>query len=651
MTITHRPGAGAEDLPEVVRRYPTLLRTRLGSAGRPDDAGVAGVLVAVARSLFDLVDPSGSAGEGAPLANGEAGEPHPLGDLDPQIHLGVGVAPLAADLIGRVHEALIAPGGRRSRGAFYTPRDVAEGVVESATTRWRTPVTPSTRVCDPACGGGAFLLAAGRFLESRQERLGPTTRSELVARSLYGVDVDPLAAAVADAALRLWVAEAGGVPGATNVSCADGLEVDHPEPFDLVVGNPPFQGQLSRRTARSRDALEHLRERLGPIVHGYVDTAALFLASGLSMVGEGGRVALVQPSSFLVARDAARARHELAVGGELVALWWPGEALFDASVRVCVPVLERRQAAGEPTRSPVVVARWVGPDRRGAPAVTVEPEDLRAARTWGQLVADLRGVPVVDLEGRGRLGEVAGATAGFRRQFYDLAPFVVDDPRSTAPTEASERTQRGTAQLDEALWPRLVTSGLIDPALCLWGRREARFAGRRLAEPRVDMSRLVDEAPALANWARARLVPKVLLATQTQVLEAAVDEAGTWWPSVPVVSVEPRDPGVLWHLCAVLLAPPVTAWAMARYAGSARSEGSVKLAASQVLAIPLPEHGEAWERAVAHVRAGAAAAQEGDGESWALALDAAGQAMCEAYGTTDEVWHWWRSRRPPFRVA
>ena len=123
--------------------------------------------------------------------------------------------------------------------------------------------------------------------------------------------------------------------------------------------------------------------------------------------------------------------------------------------------------------------------------------------------------------------------------------------------------------------------------------------------------------------------PKVLVATQTRVVEAFADEAGTCVPCTPVISVVPRSLP-LWHVLAVLLAPPVSAWALRRAAGAALSGDAIKLSASQIRTIPLPPTGDAWDQAVAQLRAGD--------------LRAAGSSMGLAYGC--DVQAWWDARLP-----
>jgi hypothetical protein len=150
---------------------------------------------------------------------------------------------------------------------------------------------------------------------------------------------------------------------------------------------------------------------------------------------------------------------------------------------------------------------------------------------------------------------------------------------------------------------------------------------------------------ALRRWAEARLVPKVLVATQGKVLEAVVDTEGAWLPSVPTVTVV-APPDRLWHVLAVLLAPPVVAHAAARYAGTALTSGSIKLSARQVGLLPLPVDRAAWDRAAALAEEIQGQAQgQGRGLADAGALAELGATMCAAYAVPDRgVLEWWRER-------
>jgi hypothetical protein len=360
------------------------------------------------------------------------------------------------------------------------------------------------------------------------------------------------------------------------------------------------------------------------MARGYADSATLFLAAAVSLTRSGGRVALIQPESFLTARDATPVRQLLADRAPIVGMWLPGAPLFEAAVRVCVPVLE--VSASRPGR----VRRWTGPDAEPTSEWFGPSADDVDASTWAPLVADLLGVPVVSIDGEARVGDLADATAGFRDQFYGLRPFVAS---------ASNGGVTG---------PRLLTSGAIDPVHELWPHRPVTFAGERLERPVVDLERLRDEAPSLARWAEPVLVPKLLVATQTRVVEVVVDERGDRWPSVPVIAVTaPAEH--LWSLAAALSSPAVSAWCMRRHAGAALSRDAVKLSAKQVLDVPLPPDEHAWADGAALLRAAGVAADAGDATGWRRALGDFAAVMCRAYRVDDTVAQWWLDRLPPFR--
>ena len=526
-------------------------------------------------------------------------------------------APGAAgvDALAAVLEGATDGPRRRAQGLHVTPRWLADRLVAPALPPEVASLVspdaggsaPAATVCDPACGGGAFLLAAARRLHA-----AGIPRHDVVRGLLWGADIDAVGVAAAEAALWLW---AGERPPEGRLVVADALLAEgdlwpaagHGAPgagFAAVVGNPPFQSQLGRATARSAADQRRLRARFGGAVRAYTDTAWLFLLVACDMVRPGGRVVMVEPQSVVAARDAEAVRAALDERAELHDLWLDDERVFDAAVRVCAPVLVRRGGAA--------------PDRR--------PE--AGSATWGQLWARALDLPVVDLPAGPTLGDRATVIAGFRDQYYGL----VDTVREHEPPD------------DEAGAP-LVTSGAVDWASCAWGARPTRYAKRRWVAPVVDRERLEGAPPIARRWVARTRVPKLVVATQTRIVEAAVDVGGTWVPSVPTLAVIPAsgpgdngtDPDELWRLAAAVLSPAATAWLARRSAGTGLDRGALKVAGPDLVALPLPGDAAAWDAAAVALRAFVDAPVAG-------ALDAYLDAAARAYGVSPLVTAWWRGR-------
>jgi len=321
--------------------------------------------------------------------------------------------------------------------------------------------------------------------------------------------------------------------------------------FDLVVGNPPYLSQMAAATSRGGAS----RHGGGP----YADAAVEFLALSVRLADpDGGRVALVLPQSLLGARDAAPVRDQIARQADLAWSWWsPKQQHFDAAVNVCVLAF-RRPATGATT-----------------------------AHAFTEVVTARLGIPHLDaarLAVDGTLGDRAELNANFRDEYYALVPAVSD----------------------HADGPPLVTSGLIDPGRCHWGSRPVTFAKRSFAAPRVDLSKLDGRFPA---WAARKLVPKVLVANQTRVVEAVADPDGAWLPGVPVSTVTPLDgPGAVgvWELAAVLTAPVASVHAWHVGGGTGLSTRTIRLGPAVLASVPWPA-GD-LSAAVASLRSGDALA-------------------------------------------
>ena len=454
-------------------------------------------------------------------------------------------------------------GTRKQLGAWYTPLDLVDTVVDAVI----TPEFLATRrqpvaVLDPACGDGRFLAA----VERRLNELGASA-------TLTGCDLDVSAI---DAARAL-------LPATAELVAADALATSwHGRQFDVVIGNPPYLSQMASSTTRGGAS----RHGGGP----YADAAAEFLAlAGQLVEPAGGRVALVLPQSLLASRDAAEIRSSIGARARLVWSWWSDRRVFDAQVHVCVVAFE----FGEP-----------------------EPEDRRA--NWSHVATSRQGVPAIPegMQVAGCLGDRARLNANFRDEYYGMVPAVGDHDTG----------------------PQLVTSGLIDPARSWWGVRPITFAKHRYERPRVDIDRLDDD---MVRWARRRLVPKVLVANQTRIVEAVCDPAGEWLPAVPVVGVYPAgahwdDEGrrptdelvsSTWEIAAVLTSSVASVWLWHRGAGTGLSADSIRLSPVTLGELPWPG---------GDLRTAVAALRDGDVRSCS-------SAIAEAYGIDDAtaLEAWW----------
>ena len=129
-----------------------------------------------------------------------------------------------------------ASGRRKGSGSFYTPHEITEFLTHAALDPIVEPLVDlasedhtraarellALRVCDPAMGSGAFLVQAARVLgrglariraAGRDARVTPEmvhrAERQVVRECIYGVDLNPLAVALAKVSLWLETLEPG----------------------------------------------------------------------------------------------------------------------------------------------------------------------------------------------------------------------------------------------------------------------------------------------------------------------------------------------------------------------------------------------------------------------------------------------------------
>lgn len=196
-------------------------------------------------------------------------------------------------------------------GVVYTPPEVTGPMTRVALdplVRGRSlEDLLALRICDPAIGEGAFLLAAVAILAEHLTDAGLTVedaRAHAV-RCVHGVDVDPRAVDAARAAL--------GIAG-DQLQVGDALALDWPAAFpavfarggfDAVIGNPPYirQEHLTAQKPLLRQFASY---------DGAADLYVYFVELAHRLARPGGRFCLITPNKWLTVAYGRALRHYLA---------------------------------------------------------------------------------------------------------------------------------------------------------------------------------------------------------------------------------------------------------------------------------------------------------------------------------------------------
>ena len=187
------------------------------------------------------------------------------------------------EMLGKVFEELVT--GRHGTGSYYTPRPVVSFMCRESLKiclQNKTDETPETlqafvdddkateirdpekvlkvlqtlRICDPACGSGAYLLGMMsellRLREAlfRSQNVDPRTtyqrKLDIIQQNLYGVDKDEFAVNIA--MLRLWLSLAVDYEDDTpeplpnlDYKVATGDSLTGPAPENMSLANPLVQ--------------------------------------------------------------------------------------------------------------------------------------------------------------------------------------------------------------------------------------------------------------------------------------------------------------------------------------------------------------------------------------------------------------------------
>ena len=267
---------------------------------------------------------------------------------------------------------------RKQDGVFYTPQYITKYIVENTVGRlctekkqqmgireeeyfsdqrrqlqtkkrllaqlqqyreWLLQIT----ILDPACGSGAFLNAALRFLMDEHKLIDEMetkvsgysiqfqdVENSILENNLYGVDINEESVEIAQLALWLRTAKPHRKLNSLNqnIKCGNSLisdpavagekafnwqeqfpQVFERGGFDVVIGNPPYVRIQGIKSNQERESLYY--ESNFKSAKGRYDLYILFIEQGLKLINKTGVASYILPHNFMAGNLGAGIRELL----------------------------------------------------------------------------------------------------------------------------------------------------------------------------------------------------------------------------------------------------------------------------------------------------------------------------------------------------
>ena len=296
------------------------------------------------------------------------------------------------DVVADAFETFIGHALKGGLGQFFTPRNVVKMIVDIL------QPNENDKIIDPACGSGGFLIESLKFvwgkIDEKYNKLGWTEvekskkKIETATKNFRGIDKDYFLSKVAKAYMNL-VGD-----GTTGIFCEDSLE--NPKnwrseaktkielgTFDILLTNPPFgskipvvgedklkQFEVGYKWKQDKGSgkwikTTKLKEQEEPQV--------LFIERCLSLLKDGGRMAMVLPSGILGNEQEAYLRQYILSKGHLFAIVELPFETFSPHVTINTNVLFIQKGKSDTKDIFISINEFCGHDKKGR---AIEKDDI-----------------------------------------------------------------------------------------------------------------------------------------------------------------------------------------------------------------------------------------------------------------------------------
>ena len=274
---------------------------------------------------------------------------------------------LERDIIGDAYEIFMGDAIKGQSGQFFTPQNAADALVKMIAP------SPKSRVIDPACGAGGFLVATMKYWNKQNAKFSKD--------NLYGVDKDGYLTRLA----KIHLACIGQVTN--TIQCSDSLVWDEAvlgerdSQYDVVLTNPPFGVNIKTGTTETLSkfdlAYKYRKTKEGFATKTFninesVAPQVVFIEQCINLAKKGRVIGIVVPESMISNKKYSYVVEYILRACYIRAIIGMPDELFKISgkggthTKTCLLVLEKKKKEDDKDYNIFMAeAKWCGHDSRG----------------------------------------------------------------------------------------------------------------------------------------------------------------------------------------------------------------------------------------------------------------------------------------------